>query len=399
MSAFALEDGVVYHTYSAYARGLDALWGMYQWLDRAPMGRNETGHLVPPPRRVLVEPRQHVVHPSPAGGLEVLTPQTSRRTRMKLHANARLTPLARLLRCRRVLEDGRALAEAAEAAGVSAHTARKWLARYRAEGEAGLLDRSSRPHRVPRRTDPARARAALALRRTRMTAQEIAACLGIPERTVSRILRRAGLGRLRALEPAEPANRFETPRPGQLVHVDVKKLARIDGAGHRVTGSRRGQRKGRVGWERVHCGLDGATRLAYSEVLPDERAETACASLRRAVAWFATQGIRVERILTQGGAAYRSRAHRAACAELGLRHSRTRAYRPRTNGKVERFIKTLAEGWAYGQVYTPRPSAPRRWRPGCAPTITIDPTAPSIARRRPRGLAWLLGNNVMATHN
>jgi transposase len=163
---------------------------------------------------------------------------------MKLHANARLTPTARLLLCRRVLEEGRSLAEAAEAAGVSERTARKWLARYRTEGEAGLGDRSSRPHTIPRRTSPERERAVLALRRTRMTGEEIAACLQMPARTVQRILRRGGLGRLRALEPTEPANRFETPRPGQLVHVDVKTLARIDRAGHRVTGSRRGRARG-----------------------------------------------------------------------------------------------------------------------------------------------------------
>jgi transposase InsO family protein len=317
---------------------------------------------------------------------------------MRLHANARLTPKARLLLCRRVLDERRPLEEAAEAAGVSGRTARKWLARYRADGPAGLEDRSSRPGRSPRQTSPERQRAALALRRTGMTAEEIAACLGMSERTVSRLLRRAGLGRLRRLEPAEPANRYETPRPGQLVHIDVKKLARIAGAGHRVTGSRRGQQKGRVGWERVHCALDGATRLAYSEVLPDECAETACAFLRRAMAWFAHQGIAVERILTDNGSAYRSRRHRATCHELGLRHSRTRAYRPRTNGKVERFIKTLTERWAYGQIYgssAERTAALASW------LRTYNHVRPHSAldRQTPAArLAWLLGNNVMASH-
>jgi transposase InsO family protein len=318
---------------------------------------------------------------------------------MRLHANARLTPKARLLLCRRVLEERRPLAEAAEAAGVSGRTARKWLARYRAEGPAGLLDRSSRPRRSPRRTPPERERAVLALRRTGMTAEEIAACLKLPARTVSRIARRAGLGRLRALDPPEPAHRYETPRPGQLVHVDVKKLARIDRAGHRVTGSRRGQKKGRVGWERVHCALDGATRLAYSEVLSDERAATACAFLRRAVAWFAHQGIAVERILTDNGSAYRSRHHRATCHELGIRHSRTRAYRPRTNGKVERFIKTLTERWAYGQIYgssAERTQALSSWLRAYnhhRPHSALNRQTPAAR------LAWLLGNNVMASHN
>ena len=317
---------------------------------------------------------------------------------MKLHANAKLTPASRLLLCRLVVDQGRPLTAAAEAAGVSERTARKWLARYRAEGACGLEDRSSRPRRVARRTAPERQRAVIGLRRARMTAAEIAACLEIPERTVSRILARAGLGRLRALDPTEPANRFETPRPGQLVHIDVKKLARIERAGHRLTGSRKGQRKG-TGWELVHVAVDGATRMAYSEVLPDERKETACAFLGRAVAWFAAQGIAVERVLTDNGSAYRSHLHRATCAELGIRHSRTRAYRPRTNGKAERFIKTLAERWAYGAIYassTERTGALAPW------LRTYNHLRPhrSLARQTPAArLAWLQGNNVMATHS
>jgi transposase InsO family protein len=184
-----------------------------------------------------------------------------------------------------------------------------------------------------------------------------------------------------------------------LAHVDVKKLARIEGAGHRVTGSRRGQRKGRVGCERVHVAIDGATRLAYAEILPDERAETACAFLCRAVAWFAAHGIRVERVLTDNGSAYRSRAHRATCAELGIRHSRTRAYRPRTNGKAERFIKTLTEGWAYGQVYgssAERAAALPSW----LRTYNHHRPHSALDRQTPaQRLARLLGNNVVAAHS
>ena len=317
---------------------------------------------------------------------------------MKLHANAKLTPAGRLRLCRQVLQEGRSVPAAAEAAGVSERTARKWLARYRAEGPAGLQDRSSRPHRSPRRTAPERERAVIGLRRARMSADEVAACLGMSERTVSRILARASLGRLRALDPAEPANRFETPRPGQLVHIDVKKLGRIERAGHRVTGTRAGQRKG-AGWERAHVAVDGASRLAYAEVLADERKQTCCGFLERAVAWFAAQGILVERILTDNGSAYRSHLHRLTCARLGIRHSRTRAYRPRTNGKAERFIKTLAEGWAYGAIYassTERAGALASWlrfynhqRPHAA-----------LNRQTPAGrLAWLLGNNVVAHHS
>jgi transposase InsO family protein len=327
----------------------------------------------------------------------VLTHPLPRKARMKLHANAKLTPSARLLLCRRIEDQGRSVTEAAEAAGVSERTARKWLARYRAEGPGGLSDRSSRPHRIARRTAPERARAVLALRRARMTAEEIAACLAMPQRTASRICARADLGRLRALDPAEPANRYETPRPGQLVHIDVKKLGRIDRAGHRVTGTRTGQRRG-SGWERVHVAVDGGTRLAYVEVLADERKETACGFLERAIAWFAARGIVVERILTDNGSAYRSHLHRETCTRLGIRHSRTRAYRPRTNGKAERFIKTLTERWAYGAIYATsaeRTAALASW----LRFYNHQRPHSSLARQTPAArLGWLLGNNVLANH-
>jgi transposase InsO family protein len=317
---------------------------------------------------------------------------------MKLHANAKLTPASRLLLCRRIESGSRSLAQAAEAAGVSERTARKWLARYRAEGPAGLADRSSRPHRIPRAIAPELARAVIGLRAARMTADEIAACLGMPQRTASRICARAGLGRLWALDPSEPPNRYETPRPGQLVHVDIKKLARIERAGHRVTGSRAGQRKG-TGWEHVHVAIDGATRMAYSEVLADQRKQTCCAFLARAVAWFAAQGIQVERILTDNGPGYRSHLHRATCAELGLRHSRTRAYRPRTNGKAERFIKTLTERWAYGAIYgssAERTGALASW----LRFYNHHRPHGSLNRQTPAArLGWLLGNNVLAPHS
>jgi transposase InsO family protein len=317
---------------------------------------------------------------------------------MKLHANAKLTPSARLLLCRRVEDQGRSLAEAAEAAGVSERTARKWLARYRNEGVAGLGDRSSRPHRIARRTAPERERAVIGLRRARMTADEIAACLGIPERTASRICWRAGLGRLRALDPAEPANRYETPRPGQLVHIDVKKLGRIERAGHRITGTRVGQRKG-AGWERVHVAVDGATRLAYVEVLADEKKETACAFLERAITWFAAQGITVERILTDNGAAYRSHLHRDLCTRLGIRHSRTRAYRPRTNGKAERFIKTLTQRWANGAIYGSSAERTCALTPWLRFYNQLRPHR-SLNRQTPAArLEWLLGNNLLASHS
>jgi transposase InsO family protein len=280
---------------------------------------------------------------------------------MKLHANARTCPNSRRLLVTRIEDEGWALTPAASAAGVSERTARKWLARWRAEGEAGLLDRSSAPRGRPTRLASDRLEAMEALRRLRMTAAEIAEVLGMALSTVSRWLKRIGLGRRGALAPPEPPNRYERKRPGELIHVDVKKLGRISarGAGHRVTGDRRGQVRssdgGRwrraTGWEFVHVCVDDATRLAYVEVLPDEKGTTAAGFLRRAVAWFSSMGITVERVLSDNGACYRSRIHADACSELRMRHLFTRPYRPRTNGKAERFIQTLTYRWAYGAIY------------------------------------------------
>ena len=220
---------------------------------------------------------------------------------MKLHANARTCPKSRRLIVKRVEEEGWSLAAAAEAAGVSERTVAKWLARWRTEGQSGLLDRSSRPVSSPRRTPAERIKAIEALRRLRMTADEIAECLGMALSTVSRWLRRIGLGKRSRLDPPEPPNRYERKRPGELVHVDVKKLGRIIRPGHRVTGSRFDRRdQGKKGWEFVHVCVDDATRLAYVEVLKDELGETAAGFLRRAVAWFSSMGITVERVMTDG---------------------------------------------------------------------------------------------------
>lgn len=248
---------------------------------------------------------------------------------------------------------------AAEAAGISERTAAKWLARWRSEGEAGLLDRSSAPRRRPTQLPADRVKAIEALRRLRMTAAEIAEVLGMALSTVSRWLQRIGLGKRSRLEPPEPPNRYERKRPGELIHVDVKKLGRIRGVGHRISGSRasqhkkrhEGRRTGALGWEFVHVCVDDATRLAYVEVLADERGATAAGFLRRAVQWFKGMGIIVERVLSDNGACYRSGAHAEACSELGMRHLFTRPYRPRTNGKAERFIQTLVNRWAYGAIY------------------------------------------------
>ena len=268
---------------------------------------------------------------------------------MKLHANARTCPKSRRLIVRRVQEEGWSLAAAAEAAGVSVRTVSKWLGRFRREGADGLVDRSSAPERV---------RAIEGLRRLRMTADEIAECLGMALSTVSRWLQRIGLGKRSRLEPPEPANRYERKRAGELLHIDVKKLGRIVVPGHRVTGDRsvraRGignRRFGKAGWEFCHVAVDDATRLAYVEVLADERGESAAGFLRRACAWFGAMGIAVEQVMSDNGSCYVSTVHAATCRELGLKHIRTQPYRPRTNGKAERFIQTLQNRWAYGAIY------------------------------------------------
>jgi transposase InsO family protein len=273
---------------------------------------------------------------------------------MKVHANAPLGPKGRLTMVLRVLERGWSLAEAAVAAGVSERTCSKWVARYRAEGEAGLLDRSSAPKSIPHRTSEELVEAIVLLRRLRMTGAEIAFCLGLALSTVSAVLLRVGLGKLSRLEPPEPPNRYERQHPGELIHVDVKKLGRIHrGAGHRMLGRGPGRHggKGRAGWEFVHVCVDDATRLAYVEVLSDEKATTAIAFLQRTLTFYRRHGITVERVMTDNGSAYRSAVHAFACRAMGLRHLRTRPYRPRTNGKAERFIRTLLGGWAYGAIY------------------------------------------------
>jgi transposase InsO family protein len=275
---------------------------------------------------------------------------------MNLHGNARTCPKSRRLLVDR-LEGEWSLTEAAEAAGVSERTAAKWLSRWRAEGEAGLQDRSSAPHTVPSRTPEARVEAIAALRRLRMTGPEIAELLEMASSTVSAVLDRIGLGKLSRLEPPEPPNRYERKRAGELIHIDVKKLVRIEkGAGHRVTGKRTRQAKG-AGWERVHVCVDDATRLAYVEVLDDEKARTSVGFLKRAVAFYAAHGITVERVMTDNGPGYTSIAHAIACRAMKIRHIRTRPFRPRTNGKAERFIRTMLGGWAYGAIY--RDSAQR----------------------------------------
>ena len=279
---------------------------------------------------------------------------------MKLHANAALSLNGRRQLARRVVDQGWTLVEAAGAAEVSVRCARKWAGRYRLEGEQGLFDRSSAPSRIPHRTPAQRIEAIAALRRLRFTGPEIAETLGMALSTVSGILTRIGMGKLGRIG-LEPAVRYERERPGELVHIDVKKLGRIQGgAGKRWSNKRRhnfevtdasGVPRRMVGWECVHIAIDDATRLAYAEVLADEKATTAIAFLRRAIEFYRRHGITVEQLITDNGSPYISFAHAAACRLLGIRHLRTRPYRPQTNGKAERFIRTLLGGWAYGAIY------------------------------------------------
>jgi transposase InsO family protein len=278
---------------------------------------------------------------------------------MQLHANAALSLNQRRRMVGRVVEEGWSLTKAAEAAEVSERTCSKWVGRYRAQGEAGLRDRSSAPRHIPHRTPPEREQVIALLRRLRMTSSEIAECLGMALSTVSAVLARIGLGKLNRLVPLEPPNRYERRHAGELLHIDVKKLGRIPQgrAGHRVHGQRGLQRSPRkdgkktVGWEFVHVCVDDATRLAYAEVLADEKAITAVGFLRRAVAFYASYGITPQRVMTDNGAAYRATLHALACRAIGLRHLRTRPRRPRTNGKAERFIKTMIAGWNDGAIY------------------------------------------------
>ena len=270
---------------------------------------------------------------------------------MDIHDNARTTRHSRMLMVQR-LASGWTVAAVAAAQGVSPKTVRKWRDRHAAEGEAGLADRSSRPHRSPRRLAAPIATAIVALRHERLSSPAIARRLGRPVATIGAVQRRHRLGRLSALTPRPPVIRYERDTPGELIHIDTKKLGRIDGIGHRITGDRTGQSNKRgTGWEFVHVAIDDASRLAYTELLPNERKASATAFTARAIDWFARHGVTVERIMTDNGSAYRSHAFRDLLCERAVKHKRTRPYTPRTNGKAERFIQTSLREWAYAQPF------------------------------------------------
>ena len=271
---------------------------------------------------------------------------------MDIHKNARLTPKGREEMVRAVVEGGLSKAAAARRYNTTPKTLAKWVARFRKEGADGLHDRSSRPHSSPDQTPQPTCDAVEALRRARYTGKQIAHQLAVSPATVSRILRRRGLNKLSALEPAEPLRRYERERPGELVHIDIKKLGRFNQIGHRITGDRRGQSNGRgVGWEYVHVCIDDHSRVAFAKIMSDEKRRSAIAFLKAALAYYASLGIKVERVMTDNGSCYRSFAFRRACKRLGLKHIRTKPYTPKTNGKAERFIQTSLREWAYAQAY------------------------------------------------
>lgn len=317
---------------------------------------------------------------------------------MNVHQNARLTPFRRRELVIR-LDKGEPVSALADQLGVSVRTVRKWNARFRAAGAEGLLDRSSRPHRHPRQTAPAIALGIKVLRRERWTCTQIATAVGVSPATAARILRRVGLSRRGRCEPPAPVQRYEHPRPGDLLHLDTKKLGRIAGLGHRITGRVAGSHwhDRTIGWEHLHIAIDDYSRVAYVELLPDERTASVTAFLRRSLRWFRARGVRVRRVLSDNGAGYRSYSFRATCRGLHVRHRRTRPYTPRTNGKAERFIQTALREWAYARPYYT--SADRaRLLPGWLEHYNC--------RRPHTGLAGLPpitrlpdGNNLVIRHN
>ncbi len=272
---------------------------------------------------------------------------------MDTHKNARLTPRGREQMVRALLEGGISKAAAARKFNTTAKTVNKWLGRFRKEGVDGLRDRSSRPLSSDSQTPQATCDAIEALRRARHTGKQIAAEVGVSPATVCRVLKRRGLNKLSSLELAEPVRRYERENPGDLIHLDIKKLGRFGSVGHRITGRQSGviNRHHGIGWEFVHVCIDDASRVAFVQVMADQRKETAVAFLADAVAYYAKLGVRIERVMTDNGSCYRSRVFRAACVRLGLRQIFTRPYTPRTNGKAERFIQTALREWAYARAY------------------------------------------------
>jgi transposase InsO family protein/transposase-like protein len=318
---------------------------------------------------------------------------------MDTHRNAPLTPKGRAMMVRAVVDCGLSKAAAAGQFNITPKTVAKWIKRFRAEGIDGLRDRSSRPLSSPSQTAPATATAIEAFRRQRYTAKQIAAEVGVSAATVSRILRRRGLNRLSALEP-EPIRRYEREKPGELIHIDIKKLGRIGSVGHRILGRQTGlvNRHLGIGWEFVHVCIDDASRVAFSQVMKDEKKESAVAFLKAVVAYYASLGVRIERVMTDNGSCYRSKAFASACKVLGLKHMRTKPYTPKTNGKAERFIQTSLREWAYGRAYNTsdeRTAELPRW----LHRYNWHRPHGSIGAKTPISRLGLTGNNLLRLHS
>ena len=270
-------------------------------------------------------------------------------------ANARLTPLRREEMALSVIEGGMSRAAAARAYGVSAKIVTRWVERYKADGSKAMADRSSRPRHSPNAVDRTVIERIIALRRQRWTGKHIAMEVGVSPATVSRVLKRVGLSRLKDIDPAEPVRRYERSAPGEMIHLDIKKLGKFNRVGHRITGNRHRQSNQRnngtaPGWEYVHIAIDDHSRLSFTQIHADEKASSAVAHLKAAVAWYRRLGITIERVMTDNGSCYKSHAFRDVCRDLGLRHIRTKPYTPRTNGKAERFIQTCLREWAYARA-------------------------------------------------
>jgi transposase InsO family protein len=318
---------------------------------------------------------------------------------MDTHKNAALTPKGREAMVRSVMEKGLSKAAAARQFNITPKTVAKWLERFRAGGVEGLRDRSSRPHSLPSQTAPATCAVVEALRRQRRTGKHIAAEVGVSPATVSRILRRLGLNRIRDLEPAEPVRRYEREAPGEMIHIDIKKLGRFDKIGHRMTGDRTGQSNSRgVGWEFVHVCIDDHSRVAFSQILPDEKAESAVAFLKAAVDYYKSLGVTVSRVMTDNGSCYKAFDFRDACQELGLKHKRTKPYTPKTNGKAERFIQTALREWAYAQAY---PTSDRRAEelPHWLHRYNWHRPHGGIKSKTPISRLGLIGDNLLRLHS
>jgi transposase InsO family protein len=315
---------------------------------------------------------------------------------MDLHQNARLTLYSREALAQKVIAEKVTLNAAAAAFNVSAKTARKWVRRYQAEQRAGLYDRSSRPHHSPRRTSPEVVEQVLNLRRQRWTGVRIAQSTALSRPTVSRILRHHQLNRMRDLEPVVPVRRYEHPHPGDLLHLDTKKLARIHKPGHRLTGDPRDETRG-AGWEILHVAIDDHSRIAFSQFQPDERAASTVDFLRAAVAYYAHLGIRIRRVLTDNAPCYYSDRFASACQQLGIRHLRTQAYTPRTNGKAERFIQTVLREWAYARIYQHSAERQAELEPWLHDYNWHRPHA-SLGQSPPISRSGLEGNNLLRHH-